>query len=467
MHTGMLCSACYRPGRAQWLVELQRAGGLITTTTTTVAAATAARSAPGYSRATDILPLAVPWSGFDAEASYGRASSRCERCPHPAAAWARFLLSRCVDGACIACLTLLWLAFGWLSQSAAGSALQQLKRTRKQDFSLRSALRVNSRGLSGSFSSRYPSFGGGLRVEDGSFTTTTPAECRQQSCTKSVADSIISGEDCGAAAAAADGGGGGNGGDKPRGNVQVIVTMQHDGGVNTAAAAAAARQSSFTLASQRPSLSPFVAAAAGAPPVQSHHRQPDLGLLPSVVGTHTAASGGHGGVGVVGSRPPLPPPPLQPSLVDSGFAANHSLLPPSSFSSRGSPFVAQLTPQPSSSAGGGGGAGGDGSRAAAAPVADGQGLAPNALLSPFAALASSRVNNAAAAAAAGGTAPMPELERQTSAQVGLGFKGACATSFSSVRSVRVVPGLTLRRRLSSSFLSTVSSTMYAIGRVRA
>lgn len=108
---GPFCSSCYRDGRNAWLLQQLDS---------------TAPHERGYTVGDEVI-IATGQTGFDKTEVYGNRNGRCVRCPHLALTWVGFFLSRGLDMAVVACITLLWMAFGWLSQSAAANAFVELK----------------------------------------------------------------------------------------------------------------------------------------------------------------------------------------------------------------------------------------------------------------------------------------------------------------------------------------------------
>uniref|UniRef100_A0A383VEU3 TRP C-terminal domain-containing protein n=1 Tax=Tetradesmus obliquus TaxID=3088 RepID=A0A383VEU3_TETOB len=125
-YAGPFCSSCYRPGRNLWLLQqLERAGS----------------PQQGFTLGDQVV-LASGRAGVTARRGevYGKASGRCRRCPHLAAAWLGFLLSRLLDLLVIGCMAALWLLYGWLSHSAAATASVQLKHQRMASLKMRDSI---------------------------------------------------------------------------------------------------------------------------------------------------------------------------------------------------------------------------------------------------------------------------------------------------------------------------------------
>ncbi|WIA09253.1 hypothetical protein OEZ85_008661 [Tetradesmus obliquus] len=125
-YAGPFCSSCYRPGRNLWLLQqLERAGS----------------PQQGFTLGDQVV-LASGRAGGTAGRGevYGKASGRCRRCPHLAAAWLGFLLSRLLDLLVIGCMAALWLLYGWLSHSAAATAFVQLKHQRMASLKMRDSI---------------------------------------------------------------------------------------------------------------------------------------------------------------------------------------------------------------------------------------------------------------------------------------------------------------------------------------
>ncbi|WIA29338.1 hypothetical protein OEZ86_011843 [Tetradesmus obliquus] len=125
-YAGPFCSSCYRPGRNLWLLQqLERAGG----------------PKQGFTLGDQVVLASGRAGGMAGRGEvYGKASGRCRRCPHLAAAWLGFLLSRLLDLLVIGCMAALWLLYGWLSHSAAATAFVQLKHQRMASLKMRDSI---------------------------------------------------------------------------------------------------------------------------------------------------------------------------------------------------------------------------------------------------------------------------------------------------------------------------------------
>jgi hypothetical protein len=71
---------------------------------------------------------------------YGKSNGRCQQCPHLAGAWLGFLLSRVLDLLVVGAIALLWVLYGWLSQSAAATAFVQMKHQRMVALKMRDSI---------------------------------------------------------------------------------------------------------------------------------------------------------------------------------------------------------------------------------------------------------------------------------------------------------------------------------------